>query len=77
MQIEEWTHAFELILVEPLYRSWKEPPFVMVAEGFSFILQALKGLEYMHAHNVAHGDAHMGNLLMDPKPIFPDSFHGA
>ncbi|KZT52428.1 hypothetical protein CALCODRAFT_502296 [Calocera cornea HHB12733] len=49
----------------------------MVAEGLAFIRQLLEGLEYMHAHNVAHGDVHSGNILMDPNPIFPDGFHGA
>ncbi|KZT52438.1 hypothetical protein CALCODRAFT_475940 [Calocera cornea HHB12733] len=74
---EGFSHALDLILVEPLFRTWDEPPLVMVAEGLCFILQVLEGLEYMHAHNVAHGDIHGGNILMDPRPIFPDGFHGA
>ncbi|KZT61007.1 hypothetical protein CALCODRAFT_464645 [Calocera cornea HHB12733] len=77
LRFEEWSDSFSLILVEPLFRSWREPPFVMVAEGLSFILQALEGLEYMHANNVAHGDVHGGNILMDAGSMFPDGFHGA
>ncbi|KZO95050.1 hypothetical protein CALVIDRAFT_556008 [Calocera viscosa TUFC12733] len=75
--IEEYAGYFELLLVEPLLRDWKEPPFLIVAEALSFVLQLLEGLEYMHAHNVAHGDIHSGNILMDASKLFPQGFHGA
>ncbi|KZT56495.1 kinase-like protein [Calocera cornea HHB12733] len=69
--------AFEEIIVEPLLRDWRYPPFYMVAEALSFMLQLIEGLEYMHSHNVAHGDIHAGNIMMDPKDMFPKGFHGA
>ncbi|KZO95061.1 hypothetical protein CALVIDRAFT_599508 [Calocera viscosa TUFC12733] len=77
LKIAGWERSFDGILVEPLLREWSEPPFIMVAEALSFIIQLLEGLEYMHSHNVAHGDIHSGNILMDPAPIFPNGFHGA
>lgn len=76
LTIPGWSRFFDRVLFEPLLRCWKEPPFVMGAEGLAFMLQALEGLEYMHAHNVAHGDVHSGNILMDPIQLFPDGFHG-
>jgi len=77
LTVAGWKDSFDGILVEPLLRDWDEPPFVMVAEGLAFILQLLEGLEFLHANNVAHGDIHSGNIMMDPAPIFPDGFHGA
>jgi len=75
--IEGWERFFDKILVEPLLRDWKEPPFVMVAEALLFVLQVMEGLDYMHENNVAHGDIHSGNILMTPAPLFPKGFHGA
>ncbi|EJT97915.1 hypothetical protein DACRYDRAFT_119109 [Dacryopinax primogenitus] len=68
---------FVKVLVEPLLRSYNEPPFIMVAEALSFVLQTLEGLEYMHLHNIAHGDISHNNILMDTHDMFPDGFHGA
>ncbi|KZO95058.1 kinase-like protein [Calocera viscosa TUFC12733] len=68
---------FKAMLVEPLLRDWRYPPFLMVAEALSFMLQAIEGLEYMHSHSFFHGDIHSGNIMMDPKDMFPKGFHGA
>ncbi|KZO95063.1 kinase-like protein [Calocera viscosa TUFC12733] len=68
---------FKKIMVESLLRDWRYPPFVMVAEALSFIRQTLEGLEFMHEHRVSHGDIHSGNIMMDPKDLFPNGFHGA
>ncbi|KZT52427.1 kinase-like protein [Calocera cornea HHB12733] len=67
---------FSRVLVEPLLRDWRSPDFVMVAEGLQFMMQCLEGLEFMHSNNVAHGDIHSGNILMDASQLFPDGFHG-
>ncbi|KZO95051.1 hypothetical protein CALVIDRAFT_483433 [Calocera viscosa TUFC12733] len=75
--IEGCDDFFDKLLVEPLLRDFNEPPFVMVAEALSFILQVLEGLDYMHSNNVAHGSVILGNIMMDPASIFPDGFHGA
>ncbi|KZO95064.1 kinase-like protein [Calocera viscosa TUFC12733] len=68
---------FKELLVEPLLRDWRYPDFFMVAEALSFMLQAIEGLEYMHSHSFFHGDIHSGNIMMDPKDLFPKGFHGA
>ncbi|KZO95052.1 kinase-like protein [Calocera viscosa TUFC12733] len=75
--VEGYSDIFDLILVEPLLRDCRQPPFLIATEALSFILQALEGLEYMHSLNVAHGDIHMGNILMDARALFPKGFHGA
>jgi len=39
--------------------------------------QLIEGLDYLHEYNVAHGDIHTGNVMMDACQLFPDGFHGA
>ncbi|EJT97914.1 kinase-like protein [Dacryopinax primogenitus] len=67
---------FECIIVEPLLRRGQEPPYLIAAEAMDFILQALEGLAYMHSHNVAHGDIHGGNIMIDPTNLYPNGFNG-
>jgi len=77
IDIPDLSDYFDHILVEPLFRRWQAPPFLMAAEALSFVLQALEGLAYMHSHNVSHGDIHGGNLMMDPRNLYPNGFPGA
>ena len=38
-----------------------------VKTGINYILQAAKGLEYAHSHNVIHRDIKPSNLILDPE----------
>ncbi|KAJ3001037.1 hypothetical protein NUW54_g6694 [Trametes sanguinea] len=37
----------------------------------------LTGLQFMHAQRVAHRDITLLNVMMDPRPLFPEGFHFA
>ncbi|KAI0060102.1 hypothetical protein BV25DRAFT_1839864 [Artomyces pyxidatus] len=65
------------IAVLPLFRDWYEPRFNMVVEALSFIKQMLEGLDFMHAHDVAHRNIISRNILMDASALYPQGFHGA
>ncbi|KAI0786599.1 hypothetical protein C8Q75DRAFT_892897 [Abortiporus biennis] len=56
----------DYILVYPLLRSGVDPPFTSIGEI---------GVQFMHHNHVAHRDIMVSNIMMDPRPLFPDSFH--
>ncbi|KZT56493.1 hypothetical protein CALCODRAFT_497398 [Calocera cornea HHB12733] len=74
--VEGYADVFDETLVEPLLRDCRQPSWTIAAEIVSFLLQVLEGLEYMHSQNVAHGDIHLGNILLDARAMFPNGFHG-
>jgi len=63
------------ILVMPFLRSHYNPPFETVGEIVEFFRQVFEGLQFMHAHRVAHRDCMVMNIMMDPKPLFPELYH--
>ncbi|KAI0081952.1 hypothetical protein K474DRAFT_1655844 [Panus rudis PR-1116 ss-1] len=63
------------IIVMPLLREFDSPKFETVGEAVAFFIQVFEGLQFMHEHNVAHRDCMNFNIMMDPKPIFPNGFH--
>ncbi|TCD65335.1 hypothetical protein EIP91_002773 [Steccherinum ochraceum] len=63
------------ILVMPLLRTFYEPHFTTVGEAIEFCRQALEGLQLMHDHHVAHRDGSQLNIMMDPRPMYPEMFH--
>ncbi|RPD52343.1 hypothetical protein L227DRAFT_537172 [Lentinus tigrinus ALCF2SS1-6] len=63
------------LVVMPLLREYNDPPFTTVGEAVEFFHQAFEGLQFMHAHHVAHRDIMMLNIMMDSKPILPHMFH--
>ncbi|EED77210.1 predicted protein, partial [Postia placenta Mad-698-R] len=64
-----------VILVMPLFRECDDPEFETVGEVVEFIQQLISGLGFMHAHHVAHRDIMLSNVMLDPKPMFPDMYH--
>ncbi|OBZ70648.1 hypothetical protein A0H81_09376 [Grifola frondosa] len=64
-----------VLLVMPLLRSFDEPPFDTVGEAVDFFRQCLEGMQLMHHHHVAHRDCMELNIMMDPAPMYPRSFH--
>ncbi|KAJ3556602.1 hypothetical protein NM688_g1935 [Phlebia brevispora] len=64
-----------ILLVLPLLRAFNDPPFLSVGEVLEFCRQICEGLDYIHEHNIAHRDCHAGNIMMDPKPLYPNMFH--
>ncbi|TBU48088.1 kinase-like domain-containing protein [Dichomitus squalens] len=65
------------ILVMPLLRKFYDPRFLTVGEAVEFCRQAFEGLQFIHEHHVAHRDISDLNIMMDPRPLFPQLFHFA
>ncbi|EMD33664.1 hypothetical protein CERSUDRAFT_56685 [Gelatoporia subvermispora B] len=63
------------LLVMPFLRVHDDPKFQTVGEAVEFFRQVLEGLLFMHEHHVAHRDCMAKNIMMDPKPMFPDLYH--
>ncbi|OSX65916.1 hypothetical protein POSPLADRAFT_1177373 [Postia placenta MAD-698-R-SB12] len=63
------------IVVMPLLRECDDPEFKTVGEVVEFIQQLITGLKFMHAYHVAHRDIMLPNVMLDPKPMFPDMYH--
>ncbi|KAJ6471818.1 kinase-like domain-containing protein [Mycena vitilis] len=65
----------EQIVVMPLLQTYDKPRFDTVGEAIAFFTQILKGLRYMHRHNVAHRDVGHLNIMMDGAPLYPVPVH--
>ncbi|KAH9913054.1 uncharacterized protein B0H18DRAFT_1097494 [Fomitopsis serialis] len=65
------------LIIMPMLRRCFSPQFQTVGEVLEFFRQALVGLRFMHRRNVAHRDATILNIMMDPTPMFPEMFHYA
>ncbi|OCH90192.1 hypothetical protein OBBRIDRAFT_826066 [Obba rivulosa] len=63
------------VLVMPMLRALDNPPFETVGEAVEFFRQIFEGLQFIHENRVAHRDCMGPNIMMDPKPLFPDMFH--
>ncbi|KAH9834812.1 uncharacterized protein C8Q71DRAFT_766503 [Rhodofomes roseus] len=64
-----------VVLVLPLLRRYDSPPFETVGEAVDFFTQVLEGLQLMHHHHVAHRDCMNQNIMLDPKPLYPEPYH--
>ncbi|VDB94268.1 unnamed protein product [Peniophora sp. CBMAI 1063] len=62
-------------LVMPLLRPWHSPGFDTVGEAIEFVRQIFEGMQFMHEHNIAHGDCTYHNIMYDATPMYPDGFH--
>ncbi|KAH9481864.1 hypothetical protein JR316_0006394 [Psilocybe cubensis] len=65
-------HAF---IVMPQLLAFHLLPFRFLGEFCEFALQVLQGLEFLHDHNIAHGDICWGNIMMDPSKVIPKGTH--
>lgn len=65
----------KVIMVMPLLRRFNDPQFQTVGEVVEFFRQIFEGLHFMHQCHVAHRDCMDLNIMMDPKPMFPQMFH--
>ncbi|KZT63088.1 hypothetical protein DAEQUDRAFT_815840 [Daedalea quercina L-15889] len=64
-----------VILVLPLLRRYDSPPFELVSEALDLFNQLFEGLQFMHHHNVAHRDCMDQNIMMNPRPLYPELYH--
>ncbi|KZT29122.1 hypothetical protein NEOLEDRAFT_1107902 [Neolentinus lepideus HHB14362 ss-1] len=63
------------LLVMPFLREYDSPHFDTVGEVVSFFSQIFEGLQFMHAHHVAHRDCDGRNIMMDGGHLYPKGFH--
>ncbi|CAL1706187.1 unnamed protein product [Somion occarium] len=61
-----------VIFVLPLLLPFYIPYFVTFGEAVDFIQQVL---EFLHDNLIAHRDCMFMNIMLDPKPLYPNLFH--
>ncbi|EDR05086.1 uncharacterized protein LACBIDRAFT_330194 [Laccaria bicolor S238N-H82] len=66
-----------VILVMPLLRPCKDPPFETIGEVVEFFRQVFEGMLFMHQHRIAHRDCHAPNVLVNADAMYPGGFHPA
>ncbi|TFY70756.1 hypothetical protein EVG20_g2244 [Dentipellis fragilis] len=71
-QIPEERTSF---IVMPLLRACDSQEFLTVGEVVDFLGQIFEGVAFMHEHRIAHRDCWAGNIMMDPRNMYPNSFH--
>ncbi|KAJ6477866.1 hypothetical protein C8R47DRAFT_984613 [Mycena vitilis] len=63
------------IMVMPLLREFRDPPFDTVGEVIECFRQLIEGVQFMHEHQVAHRDLSVANYMMDGREMYPGGFH--
>ncbi|RPD53215.1 hypothetical protein L226DRAFT_503286 [Lentinus tigrinus ALCF2SS1-7] len=63
------------LIVMPLLREYDDPKLTTVGEAMELFRQLFECLQFIHEQHVAHRDISKLNLMMDSRPILPDSFH--
>ncbi|EPQ53169.1 hypothetical protein GLOTRDRAFT_79257 [Gloeophyllum trabeum ATCC 11539] len=63
------------LIVMPYLRAYYEPRFDTFGEVVSYFQQVFEGLQFMHAHHVAHRDCDGRNIMMDGTALYPEGFH--
>ncbi|THH17972.1 hypothetical protein EUX98_g9032 [Antrodiella citrinella] len=65
------------LLVLPLLRPSRanDPRFKTRGEALEFFRQVFEGLQFMHECHVAHRDCMHLNIMMDPRPMYPQMYH--
>ncbi|KAJ7080930.1 hypothetical protein B0H15DRAFT_474123 [Mycena belliarum] len=64
------------VLMVMMYgRRFHYPPFHCREELFDALSQLLQGMEFMHEHNIVHGDAAIQNIIMDETRVVPKGSH--
>ncbi|KAK7007393.1 kinase domain-containing protein [Favolaschia claudopus] len=73
--LEVISTPYETLIVLPFLREFLRLPFVRIGEVTEALRQFLRGMQYMHSHNVAHRDLGPGNLMMDASRVVPKGWH--
>ncbi|EIN06250.1 hypothetical protein PUNSTDRAFT_127605 [Punctularia strigosozonata HHB-11173 SS5] len=65
------------LIVMPLLREYEDPKWDTIGEVVSCIQQIFEGLRFMHINRIAHRDCTVNNIMLDPRDMYPASFHPA
>ncbi|KAG5731671.1 hypothetical protein E4T56_gene843, partial [Termitomyces sp. T112] len=63
------------IIVMPLLYPVNTAPFETIGEVMEFFRQIFEGLQFMHNHNVTHGDCKWDNIMADLGPLYDHPPH--
>ncbi|KAG8919601.1 hypothetical protein FRC03_002083 [Tulasnella sp. 419] len=63
------------IMIIPLLRDSRQPPFSSIGDCEEFIEQTLEGIAFLHNFGIAHRDCFVPNILMDARALFPKGWH--
>ncbi|KAJ7172959.1 kinase-like domain-containing protein [Mycena crocata] len=63
------------LLVMMYGRQFNYPPFHCRGEFFDALRQLLQGMEFMHEHQIVHGDVASQNIMMDETRVVPKGSH--
>ncbi|KAJ7147583.1 hypothetical protein C8R43DRAFT_1097128 [Mycena crocata] len=63
------------LIVMPALRRFTSPPFDTFGEVVECLRQIFQGIQFMHAHHVAHRDCSSYNIMMDATKLYPNGFH--
>ncbi|EPQ57114.1 hypothetical protein GLOTRDRAFT_137525 [Gloeophyllum trabeum ATCC 11539] len=63
------------LIVMPYLRVYYSPRFETYGEVVAFFKQVFEGLQFMHAHRIAHRDCDGRNIMMDGVSLYPEGFH--
>ncbi|KAF8191461.1 kinase-like domain-containing protein [Mycena galopus ATCC 62051] len=63
------------LIVMPLLWSWDGFPFLTIGEAVEFLFQIFEGLQFLHNHNIWHGDCKANNIAMNAAPILREDPH--
>ncbi|KAL1713745.1 hypothetical protein EV715DRAFT_295791 [Schizophyllum commune] len=63
------------IMVLPLLRRYNAPPFDTVGEFIDCLRQVLECVQFLHGHNIAHGNIHARHIMMHAAPLYDAPFH--
>ncbi|CAL1706272.1 unnamed protein product [Somion occarium] len=66
-----------VILVLPLLLPFYKLAFMTIGEAVDFMQQMFEGIKFLHDHLIAHRDCMSLNIMVDPKPLYPNMFHPA
>ncbi|TDL22422.1 kinase-like protein [Rickenella mellea] len=69
------SHPNERLLVMPLLYSILSISFKRVSERVDFVGQILRGMAFLHEHNIAHRDICPHNLVMEAPGYYPEGCH--
>ncbi|TDL22419.1 kinase-like protein [Rickenella mellea] len=69
------THPNQCLLVMPLLYDILSPAFQHASECVEFVGQLLRGMEFLHEHNIAHKDICLHNVVMTAPGLYPKGCH--
>ncbi|KAJ7502424.1 kinase-like domain-containing protein [Mycena galericulata] len=63
------------LIAIPLLYPWQRFPPSTIGEAVDFFSQVFEGLQFMHNHNIWHGDCKFNSIMMDATPILKYDLH--